>query len=213
MEKPNEDLWIEWQRLWNELRPAKGDARQLFDELVARYSEPHRRYHTLDHIRECLKAFRLIEHLCDCKRGVELAIWFHDGIYVVPSKENEEATATWFLDVAQVTVFDLDAVITAHKCIRATKHNEPVAFIDQQVMVDVDLVVLGQSWETYLAYTKAIRQEYKAIPEIVYNVHRRSFMKKFLELPHIYNTQLMRDRFEQQARSNIEQEVRSLKLF
>ena len=53
--------------------------RLLYDALLARYSEPRRRYHTLQHLAECFAAF-----------DVELALWFHDAIYNTRRSDNEQ---------------------------------------------------------------------------------------------------------------------------
>ena len=45
-----------WHALWRELGAASGDE-ALFHRLVAAYSERHRHYHTLQHLRECLAQF------------------------------------------------------------------------------------------------------------------------------------------------------------
>lgn len=46
-----------WQRLWRELGAGSGDE-AAFNRLIAAYSEPHRYYHTLQHLRECLATLR-----------------------------------------------------------------------------------------------------------------------------------------------------------
>ena len=55
--------------------------RSLCHALLARYSEPHRRYHTLQHLAECFAAFDEIADLAEHPPDVELALWFHDAIY------------------------------------------------------------------------------------------------------------------------------------
>ena len=67
--------------------------RSLYDALVARYSEPHRRYHTLQHLAECFAAFDEIAHLAEHPADVELALWFHDAIYDTRRSDNEQRSA------------------------------------------------------------------------------------------------------------------------
>ena len=38
----------DWHAMWNALGSAADDG--LFRDLIARYSEPHRKYHTLQHL-------------------------------------------------------------------------------------------------------------------------------------------------------------------
>ncbi|MCI0349539.1 MAG: hypothetical protein L0Z53_08965, partial [Acidobacteriales bacterium] len=69
----------QWQEMWKGLGVAAADA-ALFQELLGRYSETHRSYHTLQHLEECFAALEqaraLAEHPCE----VELALWFHDAV-------------------------------------------------------------------------------------------------------------------------------------
>jgi predicted metal-dependent HD superfamily phosphohydrolase len=57
----------------------------LRDELLARWSEPHRRHHDGAHLREVLDAVTLLaEHgLVFDRDAVDLAAWFHDAVYDV----------------------------------------------------------------------------------------------------------------------------------
>ena len=56
-----------------------------YADLVARYQEPHRRYHTLEHIMEVLERVTGTE--------VELACWFHDVIYDTKASDSEARSA------------------------------------------------------------------------------------------------------------------------
>ena len=63
-------------------------------DLIQRYSEPHRRYHTTEHLRQVLI---MIDELADDQDLflVRLAAWFHDAVYAIPPGQvtNEEASA------------------------------------------------------------------------------------------------------------------------
>ncbi len=45
-----------WHALWSRVG-ASGDPVPLYSELVTRYSEPQRTYHTLAHVEQCLREF------------------------------------------------------------------------------------------------------------------------------------------------------------
>ncbi len=86
------------RKRWNDLWQALGAEPQnpiLFDQLRSRYAEPHRVYHTLDHIQDCLKQFDAARSLAERKAEVEVAIWFHDAIYDPRKSDNEERSARW----------------------------------------------------------------------------------------------------------------------
>lgn len=62
-----------WTTLWKHLG-AQGDASVAYNDLVARYSEPHRAYHTLEHIGHCLDELEQVRHLAINPDAVELAL-------------------------------------------------------------------------------------------------------------------------------------------
>ena len=88
------DLRNSWRRMWPGVG-ASGDGATTFDELVARYSESHRKYHTVQHLDEFIGWFEAASHLAERPAEVEAALWFHDAIYNLGQAENEERSANW----------------------------------------------------------------------------------------------------------------------
>jgi predicted metal-dependent HD superfamily phosphohydrolase len=72
---------------------ATNAVRETCDALVSEYQAKERRYHNLEHIAQCLKAFDDLRTLSQAPQAVELAIWFHDIIYDSKAKDNEERSA------------------------------------------------------------------------------------------------------------------------
>ena len=64
-----------------------------FQELIARYCEPHRKYHTVRHLDECFAKLVEIRALAQRPAEVELALWFHDAVYEQRSHDNEAKSA------------------------------------------------------------------------------------------------------------------------
>jgi len=65
-------------------------AQDCFRRLVDAHAEPHRHYHTLEHIADVLD---FVDDLADAKTNlfaVRLAGWFHDVIYDSKAKDNEQ---------------------------------------------------------------------------------------------------------------------------
>lgn len=86
MRNKNQQHWLAlWQRIG-----AHGDPHAVYNDLVTRYSESHRAYHTLAHIQHCLDEFEQVRHLIANPDAVELALWYHDAIYDTKAKDNEE---------------------------------------------------------------------------------------------------------------------------
>jgi predicted metal-dependent HD superfamily phosphohydrolase len=82
-----------WQR---NLGDAPGQAEAVYARLVQLYCEPHRHYHTLAHIRHCLREFDQAASLMDHPDAVAMALWFHDAIYVPGAMDNERRSAGLF---------------------------------------------------------------------------------------------------------------------
>jgi len=60
-----------------------------FDDLIRRYSEPHRKYHTCQHLDECFEKLEELRSEAAHPHEVEIALWFHDAIYEKQSSQNE----------------------------------------------------------------------------------------------------------------------------
>lgn len=212
MQTQNE-LSVRWNRLCERLHIEGELSQTTFQELVARYSEPHREYHTLTHIQECLKQFDVLRDHGPNPFAVELAIWFHDAVYSVRRKRNEEESAIKMVSFATIANIDSKTIEIAINCIQASKHDCFPQTHSEQVMIDVDLAILGQTWPQYELYTQQIRKEYAHVPHVMYVLNRRQIMKRFVdERPYIYFTPHMREHHEAQARANIARELHSLML-
>lgn len=210
------ELWNAWQRLCTDLQVGAPHVSNSFQLFVTRYSEPHRAYHTLAHIKDCLEQFALVRHLCEDPLAVELAIWFHDLIYDVPPRENEVRSGESLLDFAQEAHLPFTTSVVAHKCVLATAHAHEAGFPDAHIMVDVDLSILGRSWDVYETYTKQIRKEYAVVPDVFYRHKRKQIMEKFLQSvceKGLYHTDMFRSLYEAQAKQNLEREIPTLSLF
>ncbi len=180
---------------------------KLWSELLPRYSEPHRHYHNVQHIEECLREFAFSEHLARDSVAVELAILFHDAIYDPRRHDNEEQSVelaiTFLKEVALGSAAESVAAL-----ILATKHNVLPSDVDAQLLVDIDLAILGQPESRFDEYEAQIRGEYSFVPEEVFRRKRAEILERFLARPQIYRTEFFIGRYEKSARSNL---MRSLK--
>ncbi len=199
-----------WRELWKELN-CKTNADEVFSILVKFYSEPHRAYHTLGHIRHCLNEFESVRHLAMRDREIELAIWFHDAVYKPMAKDNEERSARLaeqFLLEAEVPATVVERVF---KLILATKHDAIPDEPDARLLVDIDLSTLGAPEEIFDEYAKNIRFEYKHVPWLFYKRKRVALLMSFLSRPKIYLTEEFRERCEAQARQNLARSIARLR--
>jgi predicted metal-dependent HD superfamily phosphohydrolase len=70
-----------WARLWRQVSSGAGAPESIYQELVSLYVQPHRHYHNLRHLAECLAAFDSVRSMANQPVAIELAIWFHDTVY------------------------------------------------------------------------------------------------------------------------------------
>ena len=190
-----------WSAAWSALgRPLP---LRLRLDLQQAWSERHRRYHDLVHLRECLALWTIWKSRCDRPEEVALALWFHDAVYGTSFKDNELQSASWAArslgqagvasEIAQ-RVFDL---------VMATCHDAEPEERDAQLLVDIDLSILGSSPARFEAYDRDIRLEYEAVPKAKYRDGRRRVLEGFVNRESIYRTDVARQLLEGQARINL----------
>lgn len=195
-----------WQSLWHRIG-GQSEAEVHFAELKERYSEPHRAYHTLDHIRDCLAQFDLGRHQAARPDEVEFALWLHDVIYDPHASDNEEKSAQWAVGILQQGGVSVAVITRVAELIRATRHTNIPDDIDAQLVVDIDLSILGRPPDVFATYEDQIRYEYNWVPEEVYRQERVRVLETFLARAAIYQTSFFKARYEVQARRNLKQSI------
>ena len=180
-------------------------AHSVSGELIKRYYEKHRAYHNLSHIDRMLSWLDASGGGTD---SIELAIWFHDAIYDPSGSHNEAKSVQYFTDhlgsfIGGHVAADVERLIMATDPTQSRSGTD-----DEDLIIDIDLSILGASPEAYDVYRSAIRSEYSAVPEIDFISGRRAILQSFLS-QRIYATEFF-SQLELQARSNIKNELESL---
>lgn len=191
-----------WQSLWRELGASDSDD-ELFRRLVACYSEPHRKYHTMQHLEECFAHFEGVRSFAEHASEVEFALWFHDAIYNTKKKDNEERSAEWARDSALSAGLAVDQAGRIFELVMATMHNAVPEGRDAAVLVDIDLGILGADAARFDEYEVQVREEYSWVPGPLYRAGRRKILQEFAKREHIYSTEYFRAEYEARARDNI----------
>ena len=182
--------------------------------LLARWAEPQRRYHTVDHLRAVLDR---IDELADLggEGGelelVRLAAWFHDAVYRPDRSENEERSAVLAekaLTEAGLTVHEVAEVA---RLVRLTVSHDPDdGDINGEALCDADLAILASAPDTYARYTAAVREEYAFVPEDAFREGRAAILRHLLSLPRLFRTPYGAAAWESAARGNMERELKGL---
>ena len=198
-----------WTDAWRDLR-LPSPAPDTLAALLARWAEPHRRYHTPQHLHECLALFERDRALAQRAGEVAIALWFHDAIYDTDRHDNEAASADWASRVLLQAGASPDVAARVHALVMATRHSEVPAAPDAQLLVDIDLAILGAEPARFAQYERQIRDEYGFVPEAVFREKRAAILRGFLARPLLFATPTYADRFDAPARANLARAIASL---
>ncbi len=181
-----------------------------FDDLVRRYGEPHRRYHTLAHVEACLRLFDEVRALARRPGEIECALWYHDAIYEPAATGNEARSAALArADLARAGADDAVAARIEHM-IRATESHTTESDEDARLLLDIDLSVLASGAAGFASYERRVREEHAFVPDEAWRVGRRLFLERLLARTTLFATPLLRARFEALARANLDRAIRAL---
>ena len=196
-----------WCATWAGLGVSAPDE-DVFGEVIASYREPHRHYHTTQHLDECFAWLDGARPLADHLHEVELALWFHDAVYHVRMQDNEERSASWLQSAATKAGLSGTVIGRLRALILATKHNSPPSTQDAALLVDVDLAILGAPVERFDEYERQVRDEYAWVPDVLFRRKRREILEAFLVRPYLYSTEHFRASLESAARANLARSIR-----
>ncbi|MGV9337798.1 HD domain-containing protein [Streptomyces sp. NPDC003688] len=187
------------------------DATPYADNLLTRWQEPQRKYHTLDHLTAVLDRVDLLAEYADDPDLVRLAAWFHDAVYLPDRSENEERSAR--LAERALTEAGLSEEKTAEvaRLVRLTTGHDPAGDDrNGQVLCDADLAILASPPSAYAAYSAEIRDEYHFVPNDAFREGRSAVLRQLLDLPKLFHTPYGQEHWEATARYNLGGELEML---
>jgi predicted metal-dependent HD superfamily phosphohydrolase len=190
------ELTARWQRLASTWGAAPAVVDAVYRHVVTRYGEPHRRYHTLEHIAEVLA---VVDEL-DGGIEVEWAAWLHDVIHDVHAVDSEARSAGYAGEVlAQLrapedTIKEVQRLIelsATHAVVGGDKHGA--------VFVEADLAILASSPDRYDRYVRDVRAEYAHVDDDGWRTGRGAVLES-----------LLASVTDERARSNLARELATL---
>ncbi len=198
---------------------------EIIHDLLRRYAEPHRSYHTIDHIAWVVRRlYELIDATSDpVDRGALIvAALFHDAIYATaPAASTTSTTSATSAASNEAQSAQLAAAQLARigwpatrialvvELIEATE-THAAASLAQALLLDADLAVLGGDADAYQAYVRGVRAEYAHVHEEQWRVGRAAVLRGFIARPRIFATDAMVSQREAQARVNMAAELAAL---
>ncbi|MET7686235.1 hypothetical protein [Streptomyces sp. NPDC005423] len=205
-------LRARWTRALDGVRPPGGpDALPYADNLLARWQEPRRRYHTLAHLTAVLDHVDVLAGHAAAPDVVRLAAWFHDAVHLPDRSENEERSARLAERALPEAGVPDGTTAEVARLVRLTVSHDPADDDrDGQVLCDADLAVLAAPPSAYAAYTAAVRAEYDFVPDDAFRAGRSAILRQLLELPRLFRTPYGTAEWEASARHNLRGELETL---
>lgn len=190
---------------------AAADPRPLADAALAAWAGPDRRYHDLDHLRNCLAELDGAPTNGADRDRVEAALWFHDAIYDPRAGDNEARSAEWArralaeLGVPSAVADDIARLVGL------TGHTDPTPDPSGRLLCDIDLAILGREPEIFDTYDRHIREEYAWVPKSRFRAARSGVLERLLARAPLYQTEHFRRRYETVARTNLSRALERLR--
>ena len=215
-----------WTALFNQDADADAAVEAAGLDLIARYREPHRRYHTVRHLTEVLDVVDELAEEADDLDAVRLAAWFHDAVYEsgaghagdgasdlpnASNLSNEEASARLAELVLPGLGVPATHVAEVARLVRLTEqHAAEEGDRNAAVLFDADLAILGADPARYEEYAQSVREEYREIRDDLFRPGRAQILQALLSAPTLYRTAAAQARFESAARANVTAEIARL---
>jgi predicted metal-dependent HD superfamily phosphohydrolase len=204
---PTDDHDAELLARWDATLPGQ---RELGENLIMRYNEPHRRYHTTRHL---LNVLTMIDQLADDHDLflVQLAAWYHDAVYAIPEGQvsNEEASARLALRQLSRVGLEQEDLNQIARLVRLTETHLPGPRDPEgELLCDADLAILASNPGDYADYVAAVRAEYADVPEDEFLAGRLSALIPFVDRE-IFRTAKGRQ-LTDAARANLATEINAI---
>ena len=219
-ERPNK-IRPRLMRAWDSLLPGHT---ALGEDLLERYEQPHRKYHTSVHLSEMLTALKTLyeRHHTATPRTVLLAAWFHDAVYEANPGDDEAASAdlartaltplasTGFLTNREVTaIAHLIELTASHQLADGIEEYTSGALTraDAAFFLDADLAILAADSPRYTRYVAGVRAEYAHYTPDAFTRGRAAILQGFLNRTTIYASDTAHLLWDAPARLNLRTEL------
>jgi predicted metal-dependent HD superfamily phosphohydrolase len=207
---PEAELRVVWRQLCGPLHE------QIIEQLLVRYAEPHRRYHTATHVMWVLRHVDTLVRAGECADEVapvvRAAALFHDVVYDATRHDNEELSGRWAARVLGEVGWSSHQCQAVAALVSATDRHHPSCTLPgAPVLFDADLAILGSSPAEYSASVTAIRQEYAHVDAAAWRSGRAEVLQGFLSRDPLFLTATMRAAREHVAKANLAAELASLR--
>ncbi|MGV8907495.1 MAG: metal-dependent phosphohydrolase [Propionicimonas sp.] len=189
-------------RRWESVAPGQVD---LGEELIARWSERHRRYHDLRHLAETLEALDLLH---PASRVEEIALWFHDAVHTNSPGADERHSAVLaarLLPAIGITDSEIEEVVRL--VLVTIDHRPPTGDLPGARVSDADLAILAAEPERYRASVADLRAEAPHLDDGAWLAAREASLAEFAARTPLFHSAPGNSRWEARARANLAAEL------
>ena len=188
-------------------------------DLLVRWSEPARRYHTTRHLVEVFwaleeleKAGEIDDRQCSVAR---LAAWFHDAIYnpeAEPGSNEADSAVLARKTLQQLGIGDEDMAVIKRLVRLTAGHDADAEEPLEAAFQDADMWILSAPPERFDGYCSQVREEFAHAPDAAYRQGRAAVLEPFLHRDSIYRTSHALHVWERAARINLGRELTRLRV-
>ncbi len=192
-----------------ELTIPQQSALAIANALYARMSDENLFYHTPVHVL-CMFQFAQ-EYSINLSKAQQLAIWFHDSIYVPNAPYENEENSSLFLH-SMLSSFlktqELKEILKeAEAIVNATAYHLESLYASNipgaELVLDLDLCSFSFDYPIYDYVGTLIRKECPTISDLEFEKGRRNFLNKLKEKGFIFRTKYFLENFESKALENL----------
>ncbi len=204
---------FEFGKAWRAAR-MEGYFSPVFEDVYAAYAGPGRHYHNIMHILDSLAEFEEVRQMSSQPGIMALALFLHDYVHTPDSRDgrDEKESAQKLYELVKKSHSDETAGY-ARDIVLVTVHSPSLVpkNIDEQLMCDIDLAVLGRPAVIFDNYERLIWEEYKGTyPEDGFRRGRARLLDSLDKRSPIYFTEHFRQKYEDMAHENLKRSIRNL---
>ncbi|MDR6434948.1 putative metal-dependent HD superfamily phosphohydrolase [Paenarthrobacter nicotinovorans] len=198
-------LTVPLMERWNSILPGH---EELGLELLERWGEDGRKYHSRTHLLAVLEALDLLTEPAVPARTVSLAAWFHDAVYEGVAGQDEEDSAVLAEDRLTAAGLSPDDVAEVARLVRLTSNHSPEADDHAGALLcDADLSVLGGDQQAYARYLSAVREDYAHVSDDDFAKGRAAVVRHLLNLEPLFHGDRAKGLWLDAARRNLAAEL------
>ncbi|MDQ0032003.1 DUF4031 domain-containing protein [Arthrobacter bambusae] len=190
---------------WNSTLPGH---EELGFELLERWGEKHRKYHSRTHLLAVLEALDLLTEPGTPAHSVALAAWFHDAVYEGIAGQDEEQSARLAEDRLAIAGLPGPAIDEVARLVRLTSTHSPEPEDHAGALLcDADLSILGAEPADYRRYLVAVREDYAHVSDADFAAGRAAVVRQLLALDPLFHSERAKSLWLDRARRNLEAEL------